>query len=118
VRAKLVPRLAQSALRRSALSAGAAKRRNVGSVYAFRLLPGEPPADAELARLGALRELLDSGYGKATTILAGDGAQPLLIDFRWADATTNTLPGDEAPPPLLEAADEADSAVVVQWAAD
>jgi hypothetical protein len=65
--------------------------------------PYGAPAIAELARLGgltkapgapnaavrvaALRELLDRGYGRATTILAGDSeAPPAVIRFEWASA--------------------------------
>jgi hypothetical protein len=49
---------------------------------------GTRGASNEAVRLGALRELLDRGYGKATTVIAGDeAAAPLVIDFRWADAS-------------------------------
>ena len=51
-------------------------------------IPGTRGASNEAVRLGAVRELLDRGYGKATTVIAGDGAEaPVQIDCRWADAT-------------------------------
>jgi hypothetical protein len=45
-------------------------------------------AESETARIAALRELLDRGYGRASQPPSGDpDAPPLAIDFRWADAT-------------------------------
>src|SRR5690242_17820691 len=50
-------------------------------------------AENEATQLAAMRELLDRGYGKATTIISGDEpARPLAIDFRWADATMPSWP--------------------------
>jgi hypothetical protein len=49
---------------------------------------GTRGASNEAVRLGALRELLDRGFGKATQHIAGDEqAAPMAFDFRWADAT-------------------------------
>jgi hypothetical protein len=46
-----------------------------------------PGALNEATRVAALRELLDRGYGRATTILAGDSeAPPAVIRFEWASA--------------------------------
>src|SRR4051794_23425839 len=47
-----------------------------------------PGAQTEAARIAALRELLDRGYGKSSTIIVGnEGETPLQIDFRWAAAS-------------------------------
>jgi hypothetical protein len=49
---------------------------------------GTRGASNEAVRLGAVRELLDRGFGKATQHIAGDEqAAPMAFDFRWADAT-------------------------------
>jgi hypothetical protein len=49
---------------------------------------GTRGAANEAVRLGAVRELLDRGFGKATQHIAGDEqAAPMAFDFRWADAT-------------------------------
>jgi hypothetical protein len=80
------------------------------------LAPGTR-AESETARIAAIKELLDRGYGKSAQPLSGDAdAPPMLIDFRWADA-------DEAPAstnmsPLIEAqaADaEVDADPVATW---
>ena len=52
-----------------------------------------PGSANEAIRLGAARELLDRGFGKATTILAGDSeAPPSVIRFEWASAATQPEP--------------------------
>jgi hypothetical protein len=49
----------------------------------------------EAVRLGAVRELLDRGFGKATQHIAGDETTtPLAIDFCWADAAPHSAPND------------------------
>ena len=54
------------------------------------LAPGTP-AESETARIAALREVLDRGFGRSTQPLSGDAdAPPLQVDFRWADATQPT----------------------------
>jgi hypothetical protein len=50
-----------------------------------------PPASAEPVRLGALKELLDRGFGRATLSLEG-GNMPVLVDWRWSDATPVAQP--------------------------
>lgn len=35
--------------------------------------------------IAAAVALLDRGYGKPATVIMGDAAQPLLVDFRWAN---------------------------------
>jgi hypothetical protein len=50
------------------------------------LIPGER-ADSHAVQIAAMKELLDRGYGRATTILAGDSeAPPAVIRFEWASA--------------------------------
>ena len=65
-----------------------AKRHGPGCVAILArmagLIPNQPAAVAEQARIAAVKELLDRGYGKATQPLANDTNQPLLVDFRWA----------------------------------
>jgi hypothetical protein len=88
------------------------------------LLPNEPPAEAEAVRVACIKELLDRGYGKAPLVFGDDADAPHVIEFRWANATTNLLPGEVAPgvmAPTIEAAardaaDDADSVPVVVWA--
>jgi hypothetical protein len=56
---------------------------------------GNRGASNEAVRLGAVRELLDRGFGKATQHIAGDEATtPLAIDFCWADAAPHSTPTD------------------------
>jgi hypothetical protein len=61
------------------------------------LAPGTR-AEAETARISAIKELLDRAYGRSTQPLSGDTeAPPLRVDFRWADATPTPQPEpDEA----------------------
>jgi hypothetical protein len=74
------------------------------------LVPNIPAAESEQARIIACRELLDRAFGRPMVQLAGDSKQPLSIDFRWEDATKNSLPGDEAPPTIDGQADDAEGA--------
>ena len=41
------------------------------------LVPGIPSTEPGATQVAAIRELLDRGYGKATTILAGDPDNPV-----------------------------------------
>src|SRR5262249_6461988 len=55
--------------------------------------------DRDIA-LSAATALLDRGWGKpAQALLAqvGGTSEPVRYEFHWANATTITLPGDEAP---------------------
>jgi hypothetical protein len=62
----------------------------------------------EQTRVMALRELLDRGYGRATTVLAGDSEAPPVtaIQFTWAPAQPAQQPApvattiDASPQPL------------------
>jgi len=64
-------------------------------------------AESETARIAALKELLDRGYGRASQPLSGDpDSPPLAIDFRWADAA----------PPEPDDANAAAAGVVVALA--
>ena len=76
------------------------------------LAPGMP-AEAEAVRLGALKELLDRGFGRATQPLAGDSDAPALqVDFRWADALPQPAPEAD------EAIEDAAGGILVTLAAD
>jgi hypothetical protein len=56
-----------------------------------------PGAANEAVRLGAARELLDRGFGKATQHVAGDGeAPPVAISFEWAPALPVAVVADAA----------------------
>jgi hypothetical protein len=89
------------------------------------LIDGEP-ADTHAAQIAAIKELLDRGLGRAPLIIEGDPDRPQVIryDFRWADAKTNTIPGDDPPAvaaPIIEAAVQDDAAdaeppPIVIWA--
>jgi hypothetical protein len=86
------------------------------------LLPDEPPAEAEAVRVAAIKELLDRGYGKAPLVFGDDADAPRIIEFRWANAKDNLLPGEVAPgvmAPVIEAAadgNDADPPPIVIWA--
>jgi hypothetical protein len=59
------------------------------------LAPGTR-AEAETARISALKELLDRAYGRSTQPLSGDAeAAPVSITFHWADAVTEQPPEPE-----------------------
>jgi hypothetical protein len=71
-----------------------------------------PPATAEPVRLGALKELLDRAYGRATQPVSGDdSAAPIAYSFRWADA----LP---PPPHEPEAVEDAATGILVTFATE
>jgi hypothetical protein len=65
--------------------------------------------DKQLA-MSAMLALLDRGYGRppqAVYAQIGGTETPQIIEFRWADAKTNLLPGEIAPgvaAPVIEAA--------------
>jgi hypothetical protein len=82
---------------------------------------GTRGASNEAVRLGALRELLDRGFGRPTTIIAGDeAAAPLAIDFKWADAVTPPTNGDPNVTERLIAAIEVEptDGTAITWAND
>jgi hypothetical protein len=58
-----------------------------------------PGAANEAVRLGAARELLDRGFGRPVQTIGGDNNMPLIVDFRWQDAT----PDSTNTPHLIEA---------------
>jgi hypothetical protein len=61
------------------------------------VIPSSIPAESETARIAAMRELLDRGYGKATQPLSGDAeGPPLAIEFTWAPAITQPTPARAA----------------------
>jgi hypothetical protein len=53
-------------------------------------IKGTRGASNEAVRLGAVRELLNRGFGKATQLIAGDEQAAPVFDFRWANATSDT----------------------------
>jgi hypothetical protein len=70
-----------------------------------------PGAANEATRVAALRELLDRGFGRATTVLAGDGeAPPVVISFEWAKATSAVVT-DAAADDLTPS----DAPLTVEW---
>jgi hypothetical protein len=79
-----------------------AQQHGPAAIAALAELSGIAPgtrAESDTARIAALKELLDRGYGRATQPLSGDpDSPPLAVDFRWADA---------APPEPDDAAVEA-----------
>lgn len=44
------------------------------------LIDGEGAADSEQARIAALREVLDRGYGKPAQVVAGDPDEPVNVN--------------------------------------
>jgi hypothetical protein len=60
----------------------------------------------------AAQVLLDRAWGRPPVYAEVNtvGDQVIRYDIRWADATTNTLPGDEAPPTIDATATNADEA--------
>src|SRR3954453_24205308 len=74
------------------------------------LTKGRPGAESETARIAAMKEILDRGYGRPTQALVGEaGSTPLLIDFRWADAP-------EQPTSAPEPVEAAVNGFAVVWA--
>jgi hypothetical protein len=55
-------------------------------------------------RVAAACALLDRGWGRPVQTLAGDSNNPLVVDFRWADA----IPQSAAPDLLTIDADDDD----------
>jgi hypothetical protein len=84
------------------------------------LVDGEK-ADTHVAQIAAIKELLDRGLGRAPLILEGDTDRPHIVEFRWANAKDNLLPGEVAPAavaPIIEAAardDAADTEPIIIW---
>src|SRR3954447_22241066 len=75
------------------------------------LTKGRPGAESEAARIAAMKEILDRGYGRPTQHVGGDAeAGPLRVDFRWAD------PPQPSPEPEAAEAAAAGCAYVVNFA--
>lgn len=80
-RPKGVPNKGTAELRAAAQTYGMAAIENLAKLSG--LMPGEPGADSEQARIMATNALLDRGYGKATQIIAGDdGSDPVSLNMR------------------------------------
>ena len=76
------------------------------------LIPGER-ADSHAVQIAAMRELLDRGYGRATTILAGaDEAPPAVIQFQWAPASA---PDPDVAAPAGATIDDAARPLSLVW---
>jgi hypothetical protein len=78
----------------------AAQQHGAAAIAALAALAGLAPgerAESETARIAAIRELLDRGFGRSTQPLSGDAnGAPIAYSFRWADATTPPEPEPEA----------------------
>jgi hypothetical protein len=90
------------------------------------LVTGVKPAHNEAARIVAIRELLDRGYGRPAQMITGDSNSPLIVDFKWADSSPIVpVPARSIPLTIdaaavvtdTEAADIATEAPSVSWAA-
>ena len=78
-----------------------------------------PGAESETARIVALRELLDRGYGKPTQPLESDADMPTAIHFTWAPAVAPSFePPIEAVPAADADVDTEVSQYVVRFAGD
>jgi hypothetical protein len=76
------------------------------------LIPGKRPAESEQTQLGAMKELLDRGYGRAAQAIVGGepGDAPIALTFRWAEAPPEEPEepfdepdtGDTADPPATD----------------
>jgi len=69
------------------------------------LTPGKV-AEPDTARIAAIKELLDRGFGKATQVIAGDVDRPVAIEFTWAPAAATQAVSHETTPPVIDATPE------------
>jgi hypothetical protein len=77
------------------------------------VIPRGAPSESDAARIAAMKELLDRGYGKATQPLSGDAdGPPLAIEFTWGPAIPQPMTEREA----IE--EDAGSGFVVSFAAE
>jgi len=69
------------------------------------LKPGGKLAEPDTARVAAIRELLDRGFGKATQLITGDPERPVAIEFTWAPAAATQAVSHETKdaPPVIDA---------------
>jgi hypothetical protein len=86
----------------------------IAGLAAMAGLTDAPPAVAEPVRLGAMKELLDRGYGKAPQPLASDANAPLIVDFRWADTVTAVTATTAVIEAVAEHAED-DDEIEVTW---
>jgi hypothetical protein len=71
------------------------------------LKPGGKLAEPDTARVAAIRELLDRGFGKATQLITGDPERPLAVEFSWAPAASVAVAHETTPaPPVIDATPE------------
>jgi hypothetical protein len=79
-------------------------------------LTDAPGAQTEAARIAALKELLDRGFGRATQHVAGaDDAPPVSVEFLWAPAMPQQPEAalDSEAPTIGAVADDDDAGNVV-----
>lgn len=60
--------------------------------------------DAPAAQLGAAKEILDRGYGKATQVIAGDADHPIVVT--QIQLVAEPLPIEQRTPVLLNGKDD------------
>jgi len=70
------------------------------------LKPGGKLAEPDTARVAAIRELLDRGFGKATQLITGDPERPVAIEFTWAPAAQAVSHETKDTPPVIDATPE------------
>ena len=78
-----VPNKTTAELREVAAEYGPAA---ISKLAAMAGLTGTPAAESEQTRLGALRELLDRGFGRATQHIAGENGDALRVRITIDDA--------------------------------
>lgn len=80
------------------------------------LTPGKV-AEPDTARIAAIKELLDRGFGKATQLITGDPERPVAIEFTWAPAAaTQAVAHETTPaPPVIDATPEPNTDTEFVW---
>ena len=80
------------------------------------LTPGKV-AEPDTARIAAIKELLDRGFGKATQLIAGDTDRPVSIEFTWAPAAAAQAVSHETKdaPPVIDATPEPSDNTEFVW---
>jgi len=78
------------------------------------LTPGKV-AEPDTARIAAIKELLDRGFGKATQLITGDPERPVAIEFTWAPATPAVSHETNDAPPVIDATPEPNDNTEFVW---
>ena len=80
------------------------------------LKPGGKLAEPDTARVAAIRELLDRGFGKATQLITGDPERPVAIEFTWAPAAaTQAVAHETKDAPVIDATPEPSTDTEFVW---